>query len=111
MRDKKLTKLATKVKNLLVEELLSQVQQTATSTANKVIYNKLQAIQAIDFGFKDSGKIIIAAKVNGHDHVKIIDIPKNMTLQDYKYLSKKLEQEYGAEAKIFDMPVGLPWKY
>jgi len=43
--------------------------------------------------------------------VKIIDIPKNMTLQDYKYLSKKLEQEYGAEAKIFDMPVGLPWKY
>lgn len=101
MRKKKLAEL----KALLEQDAI----RVARHEAHMVVVDKLQAIQAIDFGFKEDGKIIIVARVGGHDHVKVVDVPRNWTLPEYRHLVERLEQEYGARASFYDMPIGMPW--
>lgn len=66
----------------------------------------LKALQAIDMGWKERGKIIIIASVGGQDIIKIIDVEKEFTTMEYKALSERLEAEYGARATFFDVPNG-----
>ena len=67
--------------------------------------SQLKALQAIDAGWHDAGKIIIMFHLDGQDIVKIIDVKRKTTMTDYIKLSKELEQEYGVPPKYFD---GLP---
>ena len=64
--------------------------------------SQLKALQAIDAGWHDAGKIIIMFHLDGKDIVKIIDVERKTTMQDYIKLSKTLEQEYGTPPKYYD---------
>ena len=66
----------------------------------------LKALQAIDAGWKERGKIVIVAHVGDRDIIKIIDTKAELTLMEYKAMSERLEAEYGARATFFDTEHG-----
>ena len=65
---------------------------------------QISALQAIDWGWKDSGKIIIVAKVGKCDIVKIIEIRPMTTMHELKSLVGMLKMEFGASVTFFDGP-------
>ena len=62
----------------------------------------IKALQAIDVGWKERGKIIIIAHVGDQDIIKIIDTKAELPLMGYKAMSERLEAEYGARVAFFD---------
>lgn len=67
---------------------------------------QLKALQAIDCNWRDQGKIIIMFHLGDKDIVKIIDVKRQTTMQDYRRLSRQLEGEYGVAPKYVDSPMG-----
>ena len=72
------------------------------STRMGYLERNLKALQAIDVGWKERGKIVIVAHVGNRDIIKIIDTKAELTLMEYKAISERLEAEYGARATFFD---------
>lgn len=62
--------------------------------------------QAIDMDYHTRGKIVLATTINGRDYVKIIDIQREVTMMEYRELSKGLEEQYKARTKWVDSPMG-----
>ena len=73
--------------------------------------NQLKALQALDVGFQQTGKIIIIAHVGGQDYVKIIDIPSRLTLVEWKSTVNEIEARYGAKARYADTIMGINGDY
>lgn len=68
---------------------------------------KISALQAIDVSFgKDSGKIVILARVRGQDIVKIFDIAPNIEMRAYKEMVEELQARYGARPEFIDAQDG-----
>ena len=72
------------------------------------IYRQLNALQAIDVSVDgyDRGKIILISTVGGQDIVKIIDIPRGMTMREQKDLVLDLQHRYGVRPEFVDGPPG-----
>jgi len=68
---------------------------------------ELASLQALDMGFRETGKIIVIARVNNRDIVKIIDCPRNMAQNEYKAMVEMLERMYGAKLAYSDTPLGV----
>lgn len=69
--------------------------------------SQLKALQAIDADWHDQGRIIIMFHLEDRDIVKIIEVKRKTSMQDYMRLSKQLEREYGVIPKYYD---GIPKK-
>lgn len=63
---------------------------------------QLKALQAIDADWHDMGKIIIMFHIGDKDVVKIVDVMRKTSMQDYIRLSKQLEVEFGVVPKYYD---------
>lgn len=59
------------------------------------------AFQAIDDDWY-GGKIILCFKVRGKDIVRVIDIKRETTMEDYRKLSKGLAEEFGIAPRYYD---------
>ena len=109
-----MTTLLRKFLRWLLKDELELIRTEAVRTARAVadkqtaeVLRKLQAIQAIDASFHDSGKIIVICRVGRADYVKIIDCKREWRLDEYRQLIKHLEFMYGAQPAYFDVPRGL----
>lgn len=67
----------------------------------------LSALQALDVTFHEQGHIIILAKVNGKDIVKVIRCPIHMPLGEYRTLTEHLEKRYGLSSRRISIPSGI----
>lgn len=76
---------------------------------NKIaaVPDQLKALQAVDLGWRERGKIIVAAAVNGRDVVKIIDVPAHWHPVQYREMVADLERRYGAVVARVDAPYEL----
>ncbi len=81
-------------------------QQVQINNRFGEIQEHLKALQAIDVDYKDSGKLIIIAHVQGRDVVKILDIPNGYSLQEWKRLIAETESLYGIPLRRVDAPRG-----
>jgi len=95
---KRLMKLIWTVKRC--DQLVDKVR--AIEADNLLLRNQLNALQAIDESYHTPGKIIILASVNGQDIVKIIDIQRKITTDEYMNTVAKLEETYGAKPQYVD---------
>lgn len=68
--------------------------------------SKLTALQALDVGYADSGKIILLATVGGKDIVKIYHMERKCSLQEYKERCLWIENVFGARVHYEDLPRG-----
>lgn len=75
--------------------------------AAEAVCVQVKALQAVDVNFHDTGKIVVIARVGSQDVVKIVDIPKQTTMVDYKRMVAQIEQLYGARPAFVDMPHGV----
>ncbi len=64
--------------------------------------SQLKSLQAIDADWHGRGRIIIMFHLEDRDIVKIIEVKRKTSMQDYIRLSKQLEQEYGVIPKYYD---------
>ncbi len=65
-------------------------------------WKRSAAMQAIDYGWRDGGKIILLAHVGDRDYVKIINMKARLTIQEYAQMSKRLEAEFEASPAFID---------
>ena len=65
---------------------------------------KIAALQAVDIGFRETGKVIIIARVAGRDIVKIIDIQPETTMKEYQEICAEIKERYGARVTFVDAP-------
>lgn len=65
---------------------------------------QLKALQALDVGFRERGKIIIIARICGQDIVRIVDIKPEMPIEHYKELVHYIKDQYGASLRWVDSP-------
>lgn len=75
------------------------------------IRDHVAALQALDVNFQDAGKIVLIARVHGRDIVKIVDVPKNRTLQEWKEMVRDLECRYAAPPLVIDSPDHVTEEY
>ena len=64
--------------------------------------SQLKSLQAIDADWHDQGRIIIMFHLDRGDVVKIVDVKRKTSMQDYIRLSKQLEVEFGVTPKYYD---------
>jgi len=67
---------------------------------------QLTALQAMDIGFREMGKVIILARIGGKDRVQIIDTKREMTPLEYKHLAESIRRDFGADLSFVDAPQG-----
>lgn len=66
----------------------------------------VRMLGAVDIGvLHDSGWLILCARIDGRDWVKIQELKRGMTLEQYKELVRNLEH-LGAEFRYVDGPAG-----
>jgi hypothetical protein len=65
---------------------------------------KIAALQAVDIGFRETGKIIIIARVAGRDIVTIVDIKPETTMKEYQRICAEIKENYGARITFVDAP-------
>jgi len=94
-----------RVTKLEASLLAAETNSSAAVSEVRSLRKQLTALQAIDANFKGTGKVVLLARVNGQDRVKIIDIKADMAIEDYKALITSLEREYGANVVFFDSPM------
>lgn len=93
------------------KDLGSKVAE-AVSKANAAVREvrelraQLTALQAMDIGFHERGKVIVLASINGKDRVKIIETKMEMSPLEYKQLAETIKRDYGAQPRFVDAPVG-----
>jgi len=98
---------------LLKDELnavRTEVTRAVTAVADRrltEVTRQLQAIQAIDADFHDTGKVIVICRVGGTDYVKVIDCKREWRLNEYRDLVRWVEGTYGARPRFYDVPRGL----
>lgn len=63
---------------------------------------QLAAVQAIDVGFREAGKVIVIARVAGRDIVKVIDVKPGWTMTEYRDLVRRVEALYGVSPRWVD---------
>jgi hypothetical protein len=81
------------------------IEQSNVAIAEvRELRSQLSALLALDVDLKGQGKAIILTRVQGQDRCKIIDLPREMTLADYKNTVDGLKSMYGAELKFVDAP-------
>ena len=87
---------------------IGEALMKSNAAVNEVrdLKRQLTSLQAIDAGFRESGKVILLTRINGQDRVKIFDTKKDMTLAEYQRLSEQLSFEYGAKPTHVDGPMG-----
>ena len=69
--------------------------------------DQLKALQACDIDFKNAGKIILIAQVAGRDIVKIINIPRQISMNDWRRMIDDVEHRFGAKPSFIDEPSRL----
>lgn len=95
----------TRIEQALRADLTDRAKQYASAGYNQIL-EKVAALQALDVSFRDTGKIILIARVNQRDYVQIIDIPAEMTLAEWKERTQFLAQRFGAKVRWVDAPMG-----
>ena len=66
----------------------------------------IKFLGAVDIGIlHDRGWLILCARIDGRDWVKIQEIKPEMTMEEYRFLVKELEN-IGAQFRFFDAPQG-----
>ena len=73
----------------------------------KRILKNVQAVQAIDMDFYETGKLILLQRVGKEDRVTIINIPPQTTVKEYRDQVESFERMYKAELKYLDAPKGI----
>jgi len=69
----------------------------------------LTALQALDVGFKESGKVIILVRVGEQDHVRFLDIKPQMRPEEYRDLIEGLKSQFGVGNPVWiDTPQQMP---
>lgn len=63
---------------------------------------QLKSLQALDADWHDQGKIVIMFHLQEGDRVKIIEVKRKTSMQDYIRLSKQLEADFGIAPKYYD---------
>ena len=92
----------------LLKQDFADVTRLAADAATKATSNKLAALLALDVGFKDAGKVVLIARVNGRDLVKILDCPPNWSMEEYERVCYEFKVRYGARPSFQDAPRGYP---
>ena len=87
---------------------VSKAEATAQAALSMVreLRKQMSAALAIDYSLKSTGKIIIMTRVNGRDHVRILDTKPDMAFAEYRDLVESLQKEYGASLIWVDGPPG-----
>jgi len=94
-----------------VEAILSEVvakaenaYALATAAVDEVTKLKRQLIslQALDTRSQEMGKLIFMFEINGKARVRIWDIPKAFTVEEYRALSESIHSQYGARPEFVD---------
>lgn len=95
----------------LLKEEIARIREDAMTAARsasavsvKKLTEQLQAIQAIDVDFRDTGKVIVICRIGETDYVKIIDCKPHWRMHEYRNLVRSVEHLYGARPAYFDVP-------
>jgi len=102
--------LMTRSYNETVAKVKGQAAEAAVAGAKgevAALRRQLAALQAIDLDFRHGGKIIVVAKVNGKDIVKIVEIAPRMNMEQWRFLSREIEDRYGISERRIDGPPGI----
>jgi len=90
--------------NSRVTEALTKANAAVTEV--REMRKQMTALQALDIGFQEQGKVIVLAHIGGKDRVKIIETKREMSPLEYKRLAESIKRDYGAEPKFVDAPMG-----
>lgn len=98
--------------SVAINTQISKLRDTAFQQGEKVykleaLHDQVKAIQALDIGYQERGKIVVCAHVGNQDIVKIIDMPASMSHHKWRQMVEHIEIAYGAKAAFVDAPRGV----
>ncbi len=79
-------------------------QAAAASRAVTKLHGQMSSLLALDVSLHETGKIIVMTRVDGRDRVKIVDMPREVTAQQYRELVEEFQERYGARVGFVDAP-------
>ena len=68
------------------------------------LQEQLKSLQAIDYGWLERGKVIVLAHVGDRDYIEVVDLPRKLTITEYKDLIESVKHKYGAHVRFVDGP-------
>ena len=68
------------------------------------IESGIAALQAIDWHFKDSGKIIIIARIRNHDIIKVVPIRPLTGIHEVRDMVGQIQNQFCASPEFMDGP-------
>ncbi len=77
---------------------------TAAKAEGNVIREQMAALQAVDLGFRDGGKIVLVARIGEKHIVRVYDIRPLADLMEYRKLSDEITARFGVTGVIIDAP-------
>lgn len=88
------------------EKALSVAQAAVEEV--RLLRRQMAAAQALDVGFKETGKLILLTRIGDQDRVKILDMKPTMTAQEYKAVVERLKEDLGVGEPVWvDKPMGM----
>lgn len=91
-------------------ELMGQIDKIVVSEHEvvKTLLERCRVLGSMDIGIhQDAGFLVLCANVKGQDMVQLWQIPKNLTLEDYRRIKSYLQDTIGVEFRFLDAPRGM----
>ena len=96
------------------ESMMQQAVREGQLAANKEVdkfRDQLDALLALDvdcYPIHRVGHIVLIAKVSNRPCVRVISVPPEWSIADYREFVKRVEDEYGIKQQVADLPAGIP---
>ena len=100
--------LATEIKAIR-DQAYTEARRSAAAEVDR-LRSQVQALIGVDVDchpIGETGHVVIMARVGKRDIVRIVDIPKQWTMQQYKEFVDELDHRFGIRHRRIDVPSGI----